>query len=191
MLYHTAMIILHRPPRQLLKNPKTATSKDVEICYESLESIIKLLRIYSRQYQYSPLPLTFVHILASAASIILMKRHLNNLPWDDASISRPLDHVLEAVDGISPTWPAARQVRAVITTAMERSSKDLNRNDSPESFDFMAGLADNANFNINLDMGFEIDDTNLGLFDPEEFLRDDLQWDGDFNQPNDWEAVAP
>lgn len=191
MLYHTAMIILHRPPRQLFKDPKTSTSKDVEICYESLDSIIKLLRIYSRHYQYSPLPLTFVHILASAASIILIKRYINNSPWDDASISRPLDHVLEAVDGIAHTWPAAKQVRAVITTAMDKSNLHNNRNDSPESFDFMAGLADNANFNINIDMGFEMDDTNLGLFDPEEFLGDDFLWDGDFIQPNDWESTAP
>ena len=191
MLYHTAMIILHRPPRQLFKDLKTSTSKDVEICYESLDSIIKLLRIYSRQYQYCPLPLTFVHILASAASIILMKRHLNNLPWDDISISRPLDHILEAVDGVSPTWPAAKQVRAVIITTMEKSNKEINRNDSPESFDFMAGLADNTSFDNTLDMDFAIDDESLGLFDPENFLRDDFQWDGDFIQPNEWEAVAP
>lgn len=185
------MIILHRPPRQLFKDPKTSTSKDVEICYESLDSIIKLLRIYSRHYQYSPLPLTFVHILASTASVILMKRYINNSPWEDASISRPLDHVLEAIDGISQTWPCAKQVRGVITTAMEKSSKDSGRNDSPESFDFMAGLADNVNFNpMNLDMGFEMDDANLGLFDPTEFLNDDLQWSGDCVEPNPWEPGA-
>jgi hypothetical protein len=189
-MYHTAMIILHRPPRQLFKDPKTSSSKDVKICYESLDSIIKLLRIYSRHYQYSPLPLTFVHILASTASVILMNRYLNNLPWDDVSISRPLEHVLEAVDGISATWPAAKQVRGVITAAIERSNQDSNRNDSPESFDFMAGLEDNVNFNINLDVGFE-DDPDLGLFDPEEFLRNDLQWDGEFIQPNNWGAASP
>jgi hypothetical protein len=185
------MIILHRPPRQLFKDPKTSTSKDVGICYESLDSIIKLLRIYSRHYQYSPLPLTFVHILASTASVILMKRYINNSAWDDASISRPLDHVLEAIDGISQTWPCAKQVRGVITAAMEKSNKDNAQNDSPESFDFMAGLADDANFNpMNLDMGFEMDDANLGLFDPEAFLDADLQWNGDFIQPDDWEHAA-
>ena len=179
------MIILHRPPRQLLKDPKTSTSKDVEICYESLDSIIKLLRIYSRHYQYSPLPLTFIHILASAASVILMKQYINNSPWDDISISRPLDHVLEAIDGISQTWPCAKQIRGVITTAIENLNKDTTRNDSPESFDFMAGLADNVNFNaMNLNMGFGEDDIDLGLFDPGEFLDDDLQWNEDFLEPN-------
>ena len=181
------MIILHRPPRQLFKDPKTSTSKDVEICYESLDSIIKLLRIYSRHYQYSPLPLTFVHTLASTASVILMKRYINNSPWEDASISRPLDHVLEAIEGISQTWPCAKQVRGVITTAMEKSSRDSARNDSPESFDFMAGLAD-VNFNpMNLDLGFEMDDANLGLLDPAELLTDDLQWNRDFVEPTPWE----
>jgi hypothetical protein len=192
MLYHTAMIILHRPPRQLFKDPKTSTSKDIEICYESLDCIIKLLRIYSRHYQYSPLPLTFVHILASTASVILMKRYINNSTWEDVSISRPLEHVLEAIDGISQTWPAAKQVRGVITTAMERLNNDNTRNDSPESFDIMAGLADNGNFKpMNLEIGFEMDDANLGLFNPEEFFNDDLQWNGDFIQSNDWEATAP
>ena len=190
MLYHTAMIILHRPPRQLFKDHKTSISKDVEICYESLDSIIKLLRIYSRHYQYSPLPLTFVHILASAASIILMKRSLNNIPWDDASISRPLDHVLDAVDGISPTWPAAKQVRLVIITATEKGKANETRNDSPESFDFMAGLANSVNFNVDLDMGFE-EDANLGLFDPGEFLGGASQWEGGFDQAGDWAAIPP
>lgn len=191
MLYHSAMIILHRPPRQLFRDPKTSTSRDVEICYESLDSIIKLLRIYSRHYQYSPLPLTFIHILASTASVILMKRYINNSPWDDISISRPLDHVLEAIDGISQTWPCAKQVRGAITTAMEKSNKSSTRNDSPESFDVMAGLADNVNFNpMNLDIGFEMDDTNLGLFDPGDFLNDDLQWNGDFIEPTNWEYGA-
>jgi hypothetical protein len=32
MLYHTSMIILHRPPRQSLCDPSIATSKDIEIC---------------------------------------------------------------------------------------------------------------------------------------------------------------
>lgn len=173
------MIILHRPPRQLFKDPKTSASKDVEICYESLDSIIKLLRIYSRHYQYSPLPLTFVHILATTASVILMKRYINNCPWDDPSISRPLDHVLEAIDGIAPTWPAAKQVRGVIDTAMENSSKDSSRNDSPESFDFITGLGDTVNCNANLNLGFE-DDANLGLFDPEDFLTDEWIWDESF-----------
>jgi hypothetical protein len=119
-----------------------------------------------------------------------MKRYINNSPWDDVSISRPLDHVLEAINGISQTWPCAKQVRGVIATTMEKSNKDCMRNDSPESFDIMAGLADNVNFNpMNLDMGFEMDDTNLGLFDPGDFLNDDLQWNGDFIEPNHWEGI--
>ena len=71
---------------------------------------------------------------------------------------------------------------------MGKSNKGSTRNDSPESFDIMAGLADNANFNpMNLDMGFEIDDSNLGLFDPGDFLNDDLQWNGDSIEPTNCE----
>lgn len=119
-----------------------------------------------------------------------MKRYFNNSPWDDVLISRPLDHVLEAIDGISQTWPCAKQVRGVITMAMEKSNKDA-RNDSPESFDFMAGLADNVNFHpMNPDMAFEMNDANLGLFDPDDFLKSALQWNGDFTDPDPWEAGA-
>lgn len=146
MLYHTAMIILHRPPRNLFKNPKIATSQDVKICYESLEAIIKLLRIYSRNYQFSHLPFTFVHILASAASIILMKRFIEGSSWDAIEVAKPLGLVIDAIEAISQTWPCANQVRAVIDTAMKSGSgggsgtQSDERNESPESFDLMTGI---------------------------------------------------
>jgi hypothetical protein len=184
MLYHTAMIILHRPPRHLFKDPKISSSKDVEICYESLDSIIKLLRVYSRHHQYNHLPLTFVHILASTASVLLMKRYINNLTWDNVAISRPLSHVMEAIEGISQTWPCAKQVRGVIDKAMEQSTRDDTRNDSPGSFDFMAGLTENVTFDpTSLDLGFEMDETNVGLFDLDNFMNDESQWNDSFLEP--------
>lgn len=72
MLFHTVMIILHRPPRHLFKSPGIATSDDVEFCYESLQAILKLLKSYSRFYKFSALPLDFVHTLSVAAGTILV-----------------------------------------------------------------------------------------------------------------------
>lgn len=183
MLYHTAMIILHRPPRQSFRDLNISTSQDVAICYESLESSIKLLRTFSRQYNYRSLPFTFVHILASTASIILMKRYINKSSWQDAEITRPLGFVLEALDGISQTWPCANQVRSVITSAMQTPRPENHRNQSPESFDFMAKLSDTAHYNpFNIEMGnidveYDMNGSEFGLFDPTTFMGDSFQWD--------------
>ena len=172
------MIILHRPPRQSFRDPDISTSKDVEICYESLEANIKLLRTYSRQYNYRSLPFTFVHILASTASVILMKRYINKSLWDDTTILRQLEFVLEGLDAISQIWPCAKQVRGVITSTMQTPNREDDKSKSPGSFDFMAGLSEPANYNpLNIDMGFEIDGDTLGLFDPGEFMNDWVQWD--------------
>lgn len=105
MQFHTAMIILHRPPRHVFNSPKISTSEDVATCYQSLDDIVKLLKSFSRNYNYNYLPVTFVHILASASSVVLMKQHIGNLDWNDPLVSMPLDLILEAVDGISQTWP--------------------------------------------------------------------------------------
>jgi hypothetical protein len=167
MLYHTSMILLHRPPRGLFQDLKIASSDDVKICYESLEAITRLLASYSRNYQYRPLPITFVHMLASTASIILMKRYIESSSWDDPVISKPLDLVLEAIDGISQTWPCAKQVRGIIAAAMDTSSKETTLNASPESFDlnFMSGFSENG----NADPGY-MEDVDLEHLWPEDFF---------------------
>jgi hypothetical protein len=180
MLYHTAMIILHRPPRNLFKDPKIAKSEDVGLCYESLESIVKLLRIYSRNYHFNSLPFTFVHILASAASIILMKRYIENLPWDDQNISKSLGFIVEALESVSQTWPCAKQVLGVINGAMKHSPQDDTRNDSPDSFDLMTSLQDTSSYDsMNTNMGFDMVDAEIALYD--DYLDVPFQWnDGSF-----------
>lgn len=57
MVFHTAMIVLHRPPHHTLSQLGIDESEDVQICYESLQAILRLLRSYSRYYKYSALPL--------------------------------------------------------------------------------------------------------------------------------------
>src|SRR6266536_4114291 len=173
MQYHTAIIILNRPPRHLFRDPPIAESQDVKTCYQSLEWIIKLLRIYARSYQYAHLPATSIHIPASAASVIMMRRYIEGTPWDDPVLSKQLDTILSAIDGISQTWPCAKQVRGVITAAMKSPTKEVSRNKSPESFDLMAGLAENNFDPMNFDLGFEINDELLAP-------------DGSFEELFDW-----
>ncbi|KAI1083869.1 fungal-specific transcription factor domain-containing protein [Whalleya microplaca] len=124
MLFHTAMIILHRPPRHLFTKPGIATSEDVEFCYESLQAMLKLLRSFSRFYNYAVLPLNFIHTLSVTAGTILMKRFLENLPADDSSISKAMDTVLEAMNAIRFTWPAIIEVRDSVVAAMQTPSED-------------------------------------------------------------------
>lgn len=107
-----------------------------------------------------------------------MKRYIQKKSRDDATISRPLDFVLEALDNISQTWPCAKQVQVVITSAMEAPNPEEDRTISPDGFDFMAGLSDGANYNpSNIDMGFEMNGDDLGLFDLNNFPDDGFQWD--------------
>ena len=186
MMYHTALIILHRPPRNLFRDPTIATSEDVKTCYESLDAIVKLVGVYSRQHQYSHLPLTFVHILASAASIILMKRHIEGASRATPEVSKSLGVILDALDAIYQTWPCAKQVRAVINSAMKEGTPEAgvsSRNKSPEGFDLMTGLAglpDAANDDfLNGEFGFNMDDADIGFYLNEDYLNDPFQGDGE------------
>ncbi|TAQ84067.1 hypothetical protein B7494_g7605 [Chlorociboria aeruginascens] len=188
MMYHTVMIILHRPPRHLLQDLEiTNMAGDVEICYESLDTIIKLVRTYARNYQWSRLPLTFVHTLASAASVILMKNHINGSSLEDPNIGKPLDQILEAIDGISQTWPCAKQVREVINSSMKkpvdttRSASISLPSESPESFDLMAGLVNSGPsdpMGVDLDFGmYEMTDADFEEFlRTEDFSTDPFSW---------------
>ena len=108
-----------------------------------------------------------------------MKRYIENSSWDDPVVSKPLDLVLEAIDGISLTWPCAKQVRGVITAAMNASSKETSLNSSPEIFDFnfMPGLAESGNVDLaSMELGFEMDDVDLGVFMPDDFFDEAFQW---------------
>lgn len=119
------MIILHRPPRHLFSQPGIAASEDVEICYESLQAIFRLMRSYSRFYRYQYLPLDFVHTLSVAASTILMKRCLDDAPWEEAKTSRSLALVLEAMNAVKETWPCVSEIEKIVTRASQAPSSGL------------------------------------------------------------------
>ena len=110
-----------------------------------------------------------------------MKRYIESSSWSDAEVSRPLNLVLGALDGIAKTWPCAKQVRGVINSAISGSTDESLRNESPQSFDLMTSLTGADYSSMNPDLDFEIDDVNLGSFMPDAFFGDGYQWDDNFN----------
>ncbi|KAF2010639.1 hypothetical protein BU24DRAFT_427754 [Aaosphaeria arxii CBS 175.79] len=178
MLFHTAMIILHRPPRHYLEEPGIATSEDVEICYESLRALIRLMKTYSRYYHYRSLPFDFIHTLSTAAGVILMKRYLEKAPMDDTEISKSLHVVLEAMDGVMNTWPFVSKIKMCVMQAMESQTVstpqtdpifhlglDLDLSTMPDPFLFLG------------DTGVGFGDTDLGFLVTDDALATTFTWD--------------
>ncbi|OAL46678.1 hypothetical protein IQ07DRAFT_573374 [Pyrenochaeta sp. DS3sAY3a] len=180
MLFHTTMIILHRPPRHLLESPSNATLGEIEICNESLRALLKLMKTYSRYYRFRNLPIDFVHTLSTAAGILLMQRALDQ-SHQEGDTSKSLDMVLSVIDEIKYTWPCATELYASILQELQ-----LNSNAEPSQ-----ALADD-DFALNTfeplgalwgDMP-QLDHENfmveLGPLMTDEFLRGQFSWDEDF-----------
>ncbi|KAI0486871.1 fungal-specific transcription factor domain-containing protein [Xylaria cf. heliscus] len=139
LLFHTVMTILHRPPSQLLQKPGSSFDRDdIEICYESLGAMLRLIRHYGRFYSYKHLPLDFVQTLSTAAGTILMRRHLNNLPWNDAETTRSLDFVIQAMEDIKDTWPCAKEILDSVLKARRSEAAVIPDVDPVMDFDFLA-----------------------------------------------------
>ena len=178
MQYHTALIILHRPARNMLQGPEIGQSEAIRVCYQALETITKLLRSFSRNYRYNCLPLTFVYILASASSVVLMKQHIECLSWDDPRISKPLELVSEAVEDIAQTWPCARQVAIAISAAKSATISDPVHANSSSGYDVMATIAAGGGYEFDQSTQFNLDDM--------ENIEDFLNPGGYFNDLLDW-----
>ncbi|TQV99842.1 transcription factor [Cordyceps javanica] len=139
MVFHTVMIILHRPPSNMFDKPGIAESEDVEICYESLQAIQRLMRSFSRFYRYRSLPLDFVQTLATATGIVLMRRYLLKASWTDPEIERSVSLLLDAMNEIQNTWPPVREIRDSLMQAQQ--SKAVLPPDVPfAGNDLMTGL---------------------------------------------------
>ncbi|TRX91915.1 hypothetical protein FHL15_007234 [Xylaria flabelliformis] len=139
LLFHTVMTILHRPPSRLLQKPESSFDRDdIEICYESLGAILRLIRSYGRFYSYKHLPLDFVQTLSTAAGTILMRRHLNNLPWNDAETSRSLDFVIQAMEDIKDTWSCAKDILNSVLKARQTEAAAIPDVDPLMDFEFFA-----------------------------------------------------
>lgn len=184
MLFHTAMIILHRPPRHLFSKPGIAESEDVEICYESLQAMLRLMKTYSRFYQYSALPLDFVHTLSVTAGTLLMKRFLENAQQEDTGIARAMQTILDAMDAIKYTWPCIVEIKESVAQAMEAqpaAQQEMDVRDTVLDFgilvDFGAGAggeSDPAAAGHAED--FQISDADIGLLLDENFSMDQFSF---------------
>ncbi|KAL9484680.1 hypothetical protein ACSS6W_003469 [Trichoderma asperelloides] len=181
MMFHTIMIILHRPPSHMFEKPGIAESEDVEICYESLQAILRLMRTFSRYYRYRSLPLDFVHTLSTAASTIMMKRFLQKASWSDPDIERGLSLITLAMDEIQNTWPCVREVRDVLLQA-QQTQATMPPEDPLDAPDLMNGLEASNDDGFFANLG----DGDIGTLLTDEFLSAQLPGMGlepfDFNQ---------
>ena len=110
LLFHTAMVILHRPPRRHLDDAAVAHGEDVEICYGSLAAILRLLRSYTRHHRLALLPLDVVHTLSAAAGVVLMRRHIERLAWADSDVAKPLAQLLDAMRAVQHVYPCITEI---------------------------------------------------------------------------------
>ena len=122
MLFHTAMIILHRPPRHALDDKTVINGEDVELCYQSSSAILKLLKTYGKHYRFNILPLDTVQTLASAAEIVMMRRYMDKLSWDNKAISQPMTQIIEALEAMREVFPCVTEFRDSIVHSMQMGS---------------------------------------------------------------------
>ncbi|KAF4460527.1 CHA4-transcription factor [Fusarium albosuccineum] len=186
MLFHTIMIILHRPPSHMYEKQGIAESEDVEICYESLQAILRLMRTYSRHYRFRSLPLDFVQTLSTAAGTIMMKRFFQGASWDDSDIARSLSTVIDAMEEVQHTWPCMGEIKDYVVRA--RNAQVVIPPEDPLNVpDLMNGLelSHNVTAELMAQWGEE-----LGTLVTDEFLSMQLQGSEqgimapfDFNQP--------
>lgn len=124
MMYHTVLIVLHRPPLSLHLTRTATITPDFDICWASVTALIKLIKQYARGNEYIYLPVTFIHTATAAASIILLKRHIVHESNDDEP-AKYLNVILESLDGCSATWGAAAQAKQAILMADEEARRKL------------------------------------------------------------------
>ncbi|KAK9438791.1 Heat-labile enterotoxin, A chain [Metarhizium brunneum] len=190
MLFHTVMIILHRPPSNMFEKPGISESEDVEICYESLQAILRLMRSYSRYYRYRSLPLDFAQTLSTATGAVMMKRFFQKSSWEDPDIERSLSLLTEAMDEIQNSLPCVKEIRDCVSVARQCRETTLPPDVSLNAPDLMNGLElGGADATTGPMTSF---DDELGTLITDEFLSAQLQvQDGsgfdfepfDFNNP--------
>ncbi|KAL3448810.1 fungal-specific transcription factor domain-containing protein [Aspergillus insuetus] len=118
--YHTVRIILYRPPRRLMSNHLAIFRQGFEICEQSLTLIFQLLKVYSRDYGFDPLPMTFVHTAATVASLVLLKLHVPGLSGDYNTTAKQLEQISAFVEKLARTWTAASPIQGAINDVRQR-----------------------------------------------------------------------
>ena len=139
MVFHTGMIILHRPPSRCSDADLLPLSDDVDICCQSLAAILRLLNSYERHYSVKALPLDIVHTLAAAARVVVLKKRLEHSSWTDFSVKKPLDQILNVMGSISTVWPCILEIKAGLETVVQNDSQQQQESPSggPELLSFL------------------------------------------------------
>ncbi|KAH8662421.1 fungal-specific transcription factor domain-containing protein [Xylariales sp. PMI_506] len=179
MLFHTGMIILHRPPRQHLDDESVMHGEDVDICYESLAAILRLTKSYGRYYRYQYLPLDFVHTLSASAGVVMMKRYAEKSSWTETAISRPLELILEAMEAIQDVWPCVLEIKEGILEAMKpQEQPETVQQEYELNFDLMDMLESGAGALPNpWSIATDAPSADLGFLVTDDFLNNSHNWD--------------
>lgn len=176
MVFHTGMIILHRPPSRCSDADLQALTDDVDICYQSLAAILRLLNSYGRHYSYRTLPLDVVHTLAAAARIIILKKRLEQSSWTDISVKKPMEDVLHVMGAVSTVWPCIAEIKTGIEIMMHSDSQEFQELScgGPEFLTFL----DNGCNSLLTPWSSNVDhaQSDLGFLVTEDSLNDFEGW---------------
>lgn len=175
MLFHTGMIILHRPPRQNLDEEAVMRGDDVEVCYQSLNAITRLIQSYGKHYRFELLPLDFVHTLSAAAGVVMMKRHLEKSTWVDREIAKPLTQILEIMAIIEVAWPCVTEIKDGILATLNNVEESEQQNYNHPDFDLMGVLEYGPGWMPNpLYPDADGSPSDLGFLVTEDFLNGNI-----------------
>ncbi|KAL2829616.1 fungal-specific transcription factor domain-containing protein [Aspergillus pseudoustus] len=121
--YHTALIILYRPPRTLMTTHLAIFRQGFEICEQSLALILQLLKVYSRDYGFDHLPLAFIHPAATITSLVLLKLYVPGLSGEQNGTAQQLEQISAFVDTLAKTWTAALPIQTAIKGAQQKGAQ--------------------------------------------------------------------
>jgi len=172
LFFHTIMILLHRPPRHCSRSQLSSDSGGLEVCAESLSTILQILKSYSHHYGFAHLPVTFIHTVATATSVILLRRWLLRNAIEE--IEAQLAQMARVVDSLAVTWSVAKHIQRAIKEARTPGGRDSEVEAAPPLLEWEATMAyDEGNLmlmNPTAAMGYE--ENGLLLSNP------NTGWDG-------------
>lgn len=70
--------------------------------------------------------MTFIHIVATATSLILLKLRISNLSTSTIETTQQLEQISDVINNVAKIWPAAVPIQAAIDDARQR----IVRNDT-------------------------------------------------------------
>ena len=82
--------------------------------------ILRLLREHTKHYGLDQLPMTFIHVIATAASIIFLKLHVRGPSSDTNVIASQLDQLFKVAERMAKAWPGAAHMETAINDARQK-----------------------------------------------------------------------